>query len=101
MKAMGMTPQDVEREGPGGEMAIGAVASLVSVLATALILTTFEDPTWADGAALGVVAGVGFVTASTFMNGVYEQKKPILGVLFGGYYTLGLVAAGSLLGAWR
>ncbi len=101
LRAMGMSPEDIERQSPGGGLAFGALCSLLSAVAVALILTLADDPTLADGLATGAVAGIGLVAASTFMNGFYEQKKPILGALFGGYYTLGLLAAGAILGAWQ
>jgi hypothetical protein len=55
----------------------------------------------ADGVVLGAVTGIGFVAAATFMNGMYEQKKPLVMALFGAYYTLGLMIAGAILGAWQ
>jgi hypothetical protein len=101
LRTMGMTPEDVQREGPGGEMALGAVASLLSSIALALILTFVPEPSVGDGVATGAVAGIGFVTAATFMNGAYEQKSPVLSALFGAYYTVGLIVAGAILGAWQ
>jgi hypothetical protein len=101
LKAMGMTPEDVQRESPGGGMAIGVVASLVSVIALALFISWIGDWTLVSGICCGATAGIGFVAASTFMNGFYEQKKPILSILFGSYYTLGLMIAGAILGAWH
>lgn len=100
LRTMGMTPEEVQAQAPGGEMALGAIASFLSVLALALMLSFATDPTVGDGIAAGAVAGIGFVTAATFMNGAYEQKPPVLGALFGSYYTLGLVIAGAILGAW-
>lgn len=101
LRAMGMTPEEVQAQAPGGEMALGVVASLLSALALAVILTFASDPELADGVALGAVAGIGFVTAATFMNGAYEQKAPRLSAMFGAYYTIGLMIAGAILGAWR
>ena len=101
LRAMGMRAEDIERQSPGGGLAIGAIASLLSVIALALILNSFEDPTLAGGITVGAVTGIGFVAASTFMNAAYEQKKPILSVLFGAYYTLGLMIVGAIVGAWR
>jgi hypothetical protein len=101
MREMGMTPEEVQTEGPGGEMAVGAVASFLSALSLALLLTVFESPDAVDGIAVGALTGIGFVTAATVMNGVYEQKKPVITVLFGAYYTLGLIAVGAILGAWQ
>src|SRR5687767_11618216 len=101
LDAMGMTQEQIE-EGAGGSsgLAFGAVCSLVSVIALALLMTLVDDVAVSDGITIGAVAGIGFVAASTFMNGFYEQKKPILSILFGSYYTVGLVAAGAILGAW-
>ena len=101
LRAMGMTPEDVQREAPGGEIAIGTIASLVSVISLALLLTLVDDPALADGLAIGAVCGIGFVTAATFMNAAYEQKKPVLSGLFGAYYTLGLMLAGAILAVWQ
>ena len=101
ISAMGMNPEEIEREGPGGEMAIGAVCSLVSVIALAVFMSWIGDPTLTKGICSGAVAGIGFVAASTIMNGLYEQKKPVVSVLFGAYYTLGLAIAGAILGAWQ
>ena len=101
LRAMGMDPEQIQTESPGGEMAFGTVASLLSVISVALLLSAFDDPTLADGVVVGAICGIGFVAAATFMNGIYEQKKPILSALFGSYYTLGLMAAGAILGAWR
>lgn len=101
MKAIGMNPEEIERQAPGGEMVFGIVASAVSVVTLGLVLTAYTDPSTGDGIVLGLLAGVGFVTAATFMNGAYEQKKPVLSAMFGAYYTLGLMIAGGILGAWR
>ncbi|MFP5351706.1 MAG: DUF1761 domain-containing protein [Actinomycetota bacterium] len=99
LEGMGKRPEEIEEGSAGGEMVLGGFASLVSVTTLALIMTALEDPTVADGATLGAMAGVGFVTVATFMNGAYEQKKPVLSALFGGYYSLGLMIAGAILGA--
>ena len=101
LRTMGMTPEEIQTEGPGAEMALGVVASLLSALALAVILTFVDDPTLGDGVALGAVTGIGFVTAATFMNGAYEQKAPALSAMFGAYYTLGLMIAGAIVGAWE
>jgi hypothetical protein len=47
------------------------------------------------------VAGIGLGAAATFVNGAYEQTRPVLSAMFGAYYTVGLVVAGAILGAWK
>ena len=100
IRAMGMDPEKLERESPGNEMLIGAAASIISVIALALLMSPLDDPTVGDGLLYGAVAGVGLVGAATVMNGAYEQKKPVVTFMFGAYYTLGLMIAGAVLGAW-
>ena len=101
LNAVGMTREEIEAAGASTGLAFGAVCSLVSVVALAMLMTLYGDPSVTDGVVIGAVSGIGFVAASAFMNGFYEQKKPILGALFGGYYTVGLIAAGAILGAWK
>lgn len=101
LRAMNMSREEIEQGGPSGGMAFGALASLLSSIAVSLLLTFADDPTLGDGVTVGAVAGLGFVAASTFMNGFYEQKPPILSILFGGYYTIGLMIVGAIVGAWQ
>lgn len=101
IRATGINPDETEGPGAGAGYAFGAVCSFLSALALAVILTAFDDPAVPDGVVVGLITGLGFVAAATFMNGFYEQKKPVLGALFGGYYTVGLAAVGAIIGAWR
>lgn len=101
LRAMGTTREEVGAAGgPDVTMAFGAISSLVSVVALALILGLVDAPGVLDGIAVGAIAGVGFVAASTFMNGLYEQRKPLLTGLFGAYQTVGLILAGAIIGAF-
>ena len=101
MKAMGKTKEDFEGQGPDAAMAWGVLASLLSALSIALILTLVEDPEMADGIAVGAVAGLGIATATIFMQGIYEQRSHLLSFIFSGYQTLGLIAMGAIIGAWQ
>ena len=102
LRATGKTREEIEQgAGAGASFAFGAVCSLLSSIAVAMILTLYDDPTVGDGVVVGAVTGIGFVAASAFMNGFYEQKKSIVSALFAGYYTVGLLAVGAILGAWQ
>lgn len=101
LRAMGTTREEVGAAGgPDATMAFGAVSSLISVVALALIMGLIDAPGLLDGVVIGAIAGIGFVAASTFMNGLYEQRKPLLTALFGAYQTVGLMAAGAIIGAF-
>jgi hypothetical protein len=99
--AMGMNPDEIQSESPGGEMAFGTVASFLSVMALAVIMASSGAASVGAGVGWGALTGSCFVFASTVMNGMYEQKKPVVLVIFGSYYTLGLMIAGGILGVWQ
>lgn len=102
LRAMGKSKEDIgQGGGPDATMAIGALLSLVSALGIALLLTLADDPTVSDGIAVGAVCGVAFAAASTFMIGIYEQKKMILVTLFSGYQIAGFVIMGAIIGAMQ
>lgn len=101
LKAMGKTREEIESGAGSSGLAFGAVCSLLSVFALAMIVGLLDSPSMLDGVLIGGVAGLGFVGAATFMNGFYEQKSPVLSLLFGSYYTVGLMVAGGIIGAWR
>jgi hypothetical protein len=102
LNAMGMTQEQIEQgAGGGASFAFGGLCSLLSVVALAMIIGLIGSPSVTDGIVAGAVTGIGFIGAATFMNGFYEQKKPILSAIFSGYYTVGLVVAGAILGAWQ
>lgn len=102
LRAMGKSKEDIgQGGGPDATMAIGALLSLVSALGIALLLTLADDPTVSDGIAVGAVCGVAFAAASTFMIGIYEQKKMILVTLFSGNQIAGFVIMGAIIGAMQ
>jgi hypothetical protein len=102
LKAMGKTREDISQgDGPDATMAFGALLSLASALGIALLLTLVDDPTVADGIAVGAVCGVAFAATSTFMISIYEQKKMILATLYSGYQILGFVIMGAIIGAMQ
>lgn len=102
LQAMGKSGEEAEmNQGPDAAMAIGALWSLVSALGVALLLTLADEPSVGDGIAVGIVCGIAFATASTFTNGIYEQRKPILSTLFSAYQTVGFAIMGAIIGAMQ
>ena len=97
LKAMGKTREEIEAGAGSAGLAFGAVCSLLSVFALAMIIGLVTSPSVLDGVLVGAVVGIGFVGAATFMNGFYEQKSPVLSFLFGSYYTVGLMVAGAII----
>lgn len=99
LQAMGKSGEETEmNQGPNAAMAIGALWSPASALGIALLLTLADEPSFGDGIAVGAVCGIAFATASTFTNGMYEQRKPILSTLFSAYQTVGFAIMGAIIG---
>jgi len=93
---MGKSGEEAEmNQGPDAAMAIGALWSLVSALGVALLLTLAAEPSVGDGIAVGKVCGIAFT------NGIYEQRKPVLSVLFSAYQTVGFAIMGAIIGAMQ
>ena len=101
LQAMNKSGDEDMGQGPDATMAIGALWSLVSAAGIALLLTFPDEPTVGDGIAVGAVCGIAFATASLFFIGMYEERKPILSVLSGGYQTVGFVIMGAIIGAMQ
>lgn len=99
MQTAGKNQEDLEG-GPGIEMIIGLVGSALSAVALALILTLSDDPSLGLGIAVGAVSAVGFVAASIFTNGAYEETPPKLSALYSIYQLVGFVVMGGIIGSW-
>lgn len=100
MQAAGKTQEDFSG-GPGPEMILGIVGSILSALALALILTLSEDPSLGLGIAVGAVSAIGFAAASVFTNGAYEETPPKLSALYSIYQLVGFVVMGGIIGSWQ
>lgn len=103
LTAMGMSREQVQQEGGGFDstMLFGAVCSLLECLGIAFVLSLEETPSLGDGIAVGAIAGLLFIGAATYMNGLYEQKKQEITLIFISYQTVACIAAGAIIGAWQ
>lgn len=94
-----------ETEGPGPALYLVPFAGcLVATVALALLSEAIDVTGLAEGIGLGLVTGVGIAAAVLFVTGIFDpnRRKPLLWfTITAGYYAVGLVVVGAILGAWR
>ena len=100
MRERGVT-RDELAEGATRAIVVSAVATIVMVVAFALLLTVPDRVDLTTGVVWGVVLAVGFVGASAVTQAAYEGQRPLVTGLFVSYNVVGLAITGAILGAWR
>lgn len=81
-------------------MVISFVANLVMAFALACVIETASGgtPTLAAGIEVGVLVALGFiVTAEVVANG-FEDRPLALTIINGGYWLIGFIIAGAVIG---
>jgi hypothetical protein len=100
MAALGIVPS-----GPKKGLAAGMVASFIGDLFVAFILLHFilwsGASTFAMGAFVGFIAWLGFIAATQFPQGIYENRPLRLFAINAGYWLIGLPIIGGLLAIWK
>lgn len=100
MAALGIVP-DSSKKG----LASGMIASLVGDWILAFVLLHFILWSGADsfgmGAFVGFISWLGFLAATQFAQGIYEQRPAKLFLINMGYWLVGLPIAGGVLAVWR
>ncbi len=99
MRANGFREEDLR----GAPMArvFGGSFLLALVIATNLAFFLGPDRTPAFGAAAGLAAGLGWVTASLGVLYLFERRPMALLLVNGGYNVVTYTLMGLILGAWR
>ena len=91
-------------EKPKG-VAHGMIASFIGDCFLALVLAHFV--VWAGatgfgwGAFVGFIAWLGFIAAVLYPQRIYEGRPFTYFLIVAGYWFLGLIIVGGILGTWR
>ncbi len=98
------TPQqleDMQKKGPGKELAIAFVMSLIMVY----ILAHFVQYTKATTALAGIQTAfwlwLGFIATTNLATVLFELRPPGLYLINMGYQLVGCALAGAILAVWR
>ena len=99
----GQVPEDGSRPGPAIYVA-PLLGSLLSAIAIGMLAEATGTDTADEGFVLGLVVGVGFGLAISFVTATFESSKPkpyVWGAINAGYQIFGAVVAGVIIGAWQ
>jgi len=86
---------------PVRTMAIQFVLTLVAATVLALLVVRFGAITWAEGAGIGLVAGVGLVATALASDYLFCGWSLRLYSIQVAYKLVSLTLMGAILGAWR
>ncbi len=99
LRALGKRPEELGS--PVRAMTIQCLLTLVIAAVLALLVVRFGAITWAEGAAIGLVAGVGLVATSLASDYLFCGWSPRLYSIQVAYKLASLTLMGAILGAWR
>jgi len=92
-------------EGKRATLYLGMIASFIGDLILSFMLAHFiiwsGTTTWKRGALIGFIVWIGFFAAPNLPQGIYENRPFKLFAINNGYWLVGLLIVGGLLGAWR
>ncbi len=96
----GLGDQDLGRRLP-----IAIPGQAIASAVTAFVLVHFIRYAGANsallGAAMGVLAWLGFTAMPSLGYVLYNSRKPRLSLIDNGYHLAGMVIMGAILGGWR
>jgi hypothetical protein len=101
MAALGKTQEEMSATGTGLPQAIigGIIASIVSALALATILTMSDSPDVESGIKIGLLVSVGFVSMNAWSGGLFEGRNQTLTWINVAYSIVTYTVMGAILGA--
>jgi hypothetical protein len=99
LRALGKRKEELRS--PVRAMAIQCLLTLVTATVLALLIVRFGAITWAEGAAIGLVAGIGLVATSLASDHLFCGWSLRLYSIQVAYKLVSLTLMGAILGAWR
>lgn len=100
MAALGVVPNH-PRKGIVTGMISSFIGDLLVAFALLHIIYWSEAATYAAGAFVGFLCWLGFIAATQFPQGIYENRPFKLFAINSGYWLVGLLVIGGLLAVWR
>jgi len=99
LRALGKRKEELGS--PVRAMAIQFLLTLVTATVLALLIVRFGAITWAEGAAIGLIAGVGLVATGLASDYLFSGWSLRLYAIQVAYKLVSLAVMGAILGAWR
>ena len=86
MEGCGLTDLDLKNSDP--KMIYGVVLLLSLLIAFSMAVLLGQDPTLVEAILLGLLTGLGFVSAAFGISYIFEQKPLKLFLVNGGYHVV-------------
>jgi hypothetical protein len=99
LRALGKRKEQLGSPAPA--MAVQFLLTLVTATVLALLVVRFGAITWAEGAAIGFVAGVGLLATGVASDYLFCGWSFRLYAIQVAYKLVSLVTMGAILAAWR
>jgi surface polysaccharide O-acyltransferase-like enzyme len=106
MKLMGHDPNDKAKiaemqKSAGPSYGMSMVASLLSAIVLGKLISVAAAWTAFEGAKIGLVVWLGFVTTVQLTNSLFSRQPAKLYAINTGYQLVCYLAMGAILGAWQ
>jgi hypothetical protein len=103
MELVGFKPEDVQKRMAGASRlyAVHFIGSFLMAYALARFIWYAQAHTMVAGAAIGLLAWLGFVATTHGANFLFEGRPTRLYSINTGYPLVALIIMGALLGVWR
>jgi hypothetical protein len=101
MRELGKKPEDFQGAGAAFPFVLAFVTALVTATVIGALVHSLDVTTLFAGAALGLLCGLGFVSASTFSDFAFCRFSMKLAAIQSGYRVLYCVLMGAILAVWR
>jgi hypothetical protein len=103
LAGVGKTADEIMKQNGGSPLpyVIGFVAILVMCYTLGWIVQRGMQPTPGNGALTGATVAFGLIGATLALTYSFEARGITLWLINAGYVFIGLVIAGTIIGAWR
>lgn len=106
MKLMGYDPNDKAKiaemqKSAGPSYMMSLIASLLSALVLGKIIAVWGITSPVEGAKIGFVVWLGFVSTVQLTNSLFSRQPARLFAINTGYQLICYLASGAILGVWR
>ncbi len=101
MNMVGKTEEQLRKDFKPINYLWAFIGSLIAAYGIARIMISFGGETMRDGMIIGLVAGICFVGAAFFINGLFEVRPRGLTFINVLYHLVSFIVMGMIIGAWN
>ncbi len=100
LAAIGKTMEELNKSGANIGYAITMIAALITAYVLSLLIQLFDTPSLADGALIGILAGLGVASMRELSPTFFEGRNFTLYFISAGYHIVSLTVMGIIIAAF-